>query len=204
MRKVTSILSLTILMACSFGCATVATGKYQDMPITSEPPGVKVRSDTGVSITTPGRMMLARNKSHTLVAEYPGCEPQQAQLKNKVQGWFWGNILIGGVVGGVVDIVSGACDELVPKSIHFNFTVSGQKVAKRRNLYLESHPGTKDGIRFAILNGIAAKGMTEKELVASLGDPDQIERSEKHDKYVYANQKPESYYFKKGVLVETK
>jgi hypothetical protein len=204
MFRIMSIVSLFILIAFGSGCATVATGKYQDVPITSDPPGVKVRSDTGVSITTPGRMMLSRNKLHTLVAEYPGCDPQQVQLKNKVQGWFWGNIILGGIIGGVIDIVSGSCDELVPKNVHFNFTNSGQEIAKRKNSYLESHPDTKDEVKFAILNGIAVKDMTEEELSASLGEPDQIERTKKHTKYVYANQKPESYYFDNGKLTQTK
>jgi hypothetical protein len=105
----------------STGCATVMTGKYQTIPVTSEPPGVKVRADTGETIITPGNFHLIRNQEHTLVAEYPDYESQQLRLHNKAQGWVWGNILLGGVVGLIVDCASGASDELIPKEAHFNF-----------------------------------------------------------------------------------
>jgi|GEM_PF-2608810 predicted RNA-binding Zn-ribbon protein involved in translation (DUF1610 family) len=103
------------------GCATVMTGKYQSISVTSDPPGVKVRADTGETIVTPGKFNLMRNEVHTLMAECPGYEPQQLKLHNKAQGWVWGNILLGGPVGLIVDCVSGASDELIPKEIHFNF-----------------------------------------------------------------------------------
>ncbi|MHC4076529.1 MAG: hypothetical protein ACYSRZ_09005 [Planctomycetota bacterium] len=117
------------------GCATVMTGKYQSVPITSEPPGVKVRADTGETVITPGRFHLLRNEKHTLMAEYPGYESQQVRLHNKAQGWVWGNILLGGVIGLIIDCVSGASDELVPKEVHFNFVspeLTTQTVAQKQ------------------------------------------------------------------------
>lgn len=119
----------TILLATSLffvtmwgsGCATIMTGKYQSIPVTSEPPGVKVRADTGETIITPGKFNLIRNESHTLLAEYQDYEPQQLRLHNKAQGWVWGNILLGGGIGLIIDCVSGASDELIPKEVHFNF-----------------------------------------------------------------------------------
>lgn len=115
------IMLLSGFIMSSAGCATVMTGKYQSIPVTSEPPGVKVRADTGEMIITPGKFHLIRNEEHTLVAEYPGYEQQQLKLHNKAQGWVWGNILLGGVVGLIVDCASGASDELIPKEVHFNF-----------------------------------------------------------------------------------
>ncbi|MHC4587426.1 MAG: hypothetical protein ACYS3N_23110, partial [Planctomycetota bacterium] len=59
-RKVTK--PILTLLVCAFvfltGCATVMTGKYQNIPVTSEPTGIKVRSCTGVSLTTPGSLKL--------------------------------------------------------------------------------------------------------------------------------------------------
>lgn len=116
---------VTLVLFCclvlSSGCATVMTGKYQSIAVTSEPPGAKVRADTGEIIMTPSKFHLIRNEDHTLMAEYPGREPQQIRLHNKAQGWVWGNILLGGVIGLIVDCVSGASDELIPKEVHFNF-----------------------------------------------------------------------------------
>ncbi|MDD5326575.1 MAG: hypothetical protein PHY02_02030 [Phycisphaerae bacterium] len=115
------LMLLSGIIMSSSGCATVMTGKYQTVPVTSDPPGVKVRADSGESIITPGNFHLIRNQEHTLLAEYSDYEPQQLRLHNKAQGWVWGNILLGGVVGLIVDCSSGASDELVPKEVHFNF-----------------------------------------------------------------------------------
>lgn len=120
--KTIMLISICLWTIMASGCATIMTGKYQTIHVTSEPPGVKVRADTGEMILTPGKFHLIRNQKHTLLAEYPGYESQQLRLHNKAQGWVWGNILLGGGIGLIVDCVSGASDELIPKEVHFNFT----------------------------------------------------------------------------------
>ena len=146
---VTSVLLVTM---CGSGCATIVSGKYQIIPVTSEPPGTKVRSSSAPYIITPASLQLRRNEDHTLVAEHPGYEPQQRVIKHKLQGCFWSNILLGGIIGGVVDLASGASDELVPNKVHFDFTTTGQEIESRKRSYLESHPDTTDEVRFAILS----------------------------------------------------
>jgi hypothetical protein len=133
------VLGFTITLT---GCATIITGKYQEIPVTSEPPGAKVRADTGETILTPGKFHLIRNQSHTLIAEYQGCEPQQFALHNKAQGWVWGNIIAGGLIGLVIDCSSGASDELIPKEIHFNFV--NPQLTTREAVKAESPPTKTD------------------------------------------------------------
>ena len=204
MKEKLLVASLFFVTMWSSGCATILTGKYQNIHVTSEPPGVKVRSGTGVSITTPGSFDLARNQDHTLVAEYPGCEPQQKELKHGLQGWFWGNILVGGIIGGIVDIASGSSDELQPKKVHFNFTSAGQAAVNRQRSYLDSHPDIDEKVRFAILNELSRKGMTKEELIASLGKPDLIDQEKEYEVFVYNSRKPQRYYLKNGTLGKVK
>jgi hypothetical protein len=204
MKEKLLVASLFFVTMWSSGCATIMTGKYQNIHVTSEPPGVKVRSGTGVSITTPGSFDLARNQDHTLVAEYPGCEPQQKELKHGIQGWFWANILVGGIIGGIVDAASGSSDELQPKKVHFNFTSAGQAAVNRQRSYLDSHPDIDEKVRFAILNELSRKGMTKEELIASLGKPDLIDQEEKYEVFVYNSRKPQRYYLKNGTLEKVK
>ncbi len=201
-RKVKKLILTFVLCGFVFltGCATIMTGKYQNIPVTSEPPGIEVRSSTGVSITTPGSFEFVRNEDYTLFAEYPDCEPQQKELKHKLQGSFWTNTLIWGATSGAVDLASGASDELLPKIVHFDFTSSGQAAASRQNSYLESNPETSEEVRFAILNELAKKGMTKEELTASLGEPDLIEQEGETEVFVYNNPKVQRYYLKNGIL----
>ena len=197
---------LTFLL-CGFvfltGCATIMTGSYQDIPITSEPSGIEVSSSTGVSITTPGSFKLARNKDYTLTAEYSDCESQQKELKHKLQGAFWTYTLIWGATSGAVDLATGASDEIVPKAIHFDFTIAGQAAASRQNSYLESNPEISKEVRFAILNGLAKKGMTKEELTASLGKPDLMDQEGECEVFVYNEPKAQRYYLEDGILKGT-
>jgi hypothetical protein len=189
-------------VVCSSGCATVATGKYQSVMVTSEPPGVKVRSDTGESIVTPGTFNLLRNQNHVLVAEREGCEPQQRTLKHGVQRWFYGNILIG-VIPGVVDLATGSASKLIPDKVHFDFSQAGQKVAQRQQEYLKAHSDVKPEVQIAIENQAVLKGMTKEQLIASLGIPDQIAQDGGYDKFTYNSRTPKFYLFKDGTLEKT-
>ncbi|MHC4586939.1 MAG: hypothetical protein ACYS3N_20605, partial [Planctomycetota bacterium] len=155
---------------------------------------------TGVFLTTPGSFKLVRNKDYTLFAEYSGCEPQQKELKHRLQGSFWTNTLIWGATSGAVDLASGASDELLPKKVHFDFTIAGQAVASRKQSYLESNPDTTKEVRFAILNELTKKGMTKEELTASLGKPDLIDQEGESEVFVYNNLKVQRYYLKDGIL----
>ena len=120
-RTVLIVLMCISIMLSTSGCATIMSGSKQEIPVNSEPPGAKVTADDGTSIITPGKLVLERKNSHTLVAEYADYETQQQVLKPKLNNWVWGNILIGGIIGLVIDIVSGSVNELKPKEVQFNF-----------------------------------------------------------------------------------
>jgi len=126
MKKIMLVLAVLLVALSGSGCATIVTGKYQEVTVTSDPPGAKVKAETGESIITPGTFHLYRNKDHVLLARYGDFEPQQRHIKHKLQGWFWGNILLGGIIGGVVDLASGSSGKLVPNAIDFDFTAVGQ------------------------------------------------------------------------------
>jgi hypothetical protein len=113
------VVSILAIILLNFGCATIITGKHQSIPISSDPPGLKVKSSTGETIITPGEITFVRNRNYVLIAECPNGKVQQKQLKHGIQGWFFANILLGGLPGMIVDLCTGACDELKPKEVHF-------------------------------------------------------------------------------------
>jgi hypothetical protein len=121
-KKTTLVLLLcSLVMLTGSGCSTIMSGSTQEIPISSTPSGAKVTADNGTSIVTPGSIVLKRKTAHTLVAEYPGYDQKQQKLEKKLNNWVWGNILIGGIIGLVIDMVSGAVNELKPKEVHFRF-----------------------------------------------------------------------------------
>lgn len=201
MRKAAVVLAGLCVVLCGSGCATIISGKNQDVHVTSDPPGAQVKAETGVSITTPGELTLARNKRHTLVAEYADASAQQKELKSDMNGWVFGNILFGGIIGAVVDFASGASGKLTPGAVHFDFTEAGQVTMQRKMDYLKSHPEADDKIRFAILNDRPLNGMPRGVLVAALGEPDEIVPARKYEKYVYESHDPR-YYFIRNDRIE--
>ncbi len=171
MTRAMLVINLLIVAVLATGCATIVTGKYQNVSVTSEPPGAKIIVDNGTSITTPGSFKLARNRNCRLVAEYPGAEAQQKELKRTLQGWFWGNILLLSCTGCAVDLASGGAYKLVPDKVHFDFTSTAIAAVTRKHAYLEAHPNLADPIPVASLNKLSAKDLTKEDLQPGPGPP---------------------------------
>lgn len=198
----TSLLALiaAVVLLASSGCATIVSGRNQDVQITSNPPGAQVKSDTGLSVTTPGEMSLVRNKPHSLVAEYGDADAQQMELRSDLNGWVFGNILIGGIIGAVIDFASGASGKLTPDAVHFDFTETGQTRMRAKMAYLEANPGMDKKVRFAIMHEKPLNQMSQEVLLIALGEPDEIVQEKKYEKYVYENHDPRYYYLKDGCI----
>ncbi len=98
------LLAMAVLlptMCC--GCATIMAGKTETVHINSEPQGVEVLVD-GAAYTTPVIVSLARDSDHYV--NFPN--GQRVDITRHLEGAVFGNILFGGVIGLVVDAVSGA------------------------------------------------------------------------------------------------
>jgi len=126
MRKcVKSLLlcSVVFWVSSATGCATIVSGTTKEITVTSNPAGARVTVDGGsTQITTPGKIILKRDSRHVLTFAMDGCEPQTVTIEKKLNGWVFGNLLIGGAFGIVIDIVSGSVNDLKPDTAHANFT----------------------------------------------------------------------------------
>jgi len=87
-----------LLALLAVGCASVINGTTQEVGLRSLPPGATV-SVSGQSATTPAKVKLARNQDHTATFTMDGFPEQQAHLKQKLDGAFYGNLLLGGIIG---------------------------------------------------------------------------------------------------------
>jgi predicted small secreted protein len=121
MKKTLLVLFVAFVSAYGSGCATIATGKYQDIVVTSDPSGAEVTSSTGRRTITPGTLTLRRSEPCVLVARLEGHPELQRHLTRTTEGWVWGNILLGGVVGVVVDVASGSHKKIKENEVFFDF-----------------------------------------------------------------------------------
>ena len=114
LRNLTVILLLGVVVVLS-GCATVAHGRFQQVPIASNPSGAAVEVDCGrgpVSAgETPVVVKMPRKAQYCLVTlTHDGYQPATVTFGRHWSGWVWGNLLLGDwfLAGAVVDLADGA------------------------------------------------------------------------------------------------
>jgi PEGA domain len=137
---------LTSMLACSlFGilsCAAIIHGKNQDIFISSQPVGAKIlvdERDYGITPKTLGLPRVGRidgepsaKKEYKIKIVLDGFEPYEVVLQRKVDGWFFGNLLIGGVIGIVVDAVTGSMYKLNPNHVVAQMGKNGASNFKKK------------------------------------------------------------------------
>ena len=99
---------LAFALASIGGCATIVSGTTQEVSFQSNPEGAKVSVSGRVLGNTPVTLQLKREKGQSLVFEKEGYKRLTMRLDTRMNGWFWGNIVIGGLFGSSTDGVSGA------------------------------------------------------------------------------------------------
>lgn len=115
------------------GCATIIEGTDQPVGLITTPPGATCNlTREGKVIAqiapTPGQVVIEKSKNDILIeCTKEGYQRAQVIAKSTFTGTTFGNILLGGVVGAVVDASSGANNEY-PESINIQMTPLGQAV----------------------------------------------------------------------------
>lgn len=115
-------LGAALLAASSLAaCATITRGTQQKFEIKSEPPGADVKLSTGMSCTTPCHLKLRRKDEFVARIAKAGYEPVEVQVESKMHGGggaaLAGNVLAGGLIGGVLDGTNGSLRDLRPNPI---------------------------------------------------------------------------------------
>ncbi len=108
-------------LAVLAGCASMTRGTQSQVQITSSPPGAEVRTSLGHACVTPCTLQFSRKDEFSVVVAKAGYETQEVpvrtQLANAGVAGFAGNVVMGGVVGMVVDASTGATNEHCPNPV---------------------------------------------------------------------------------------
>jgi hypothetical protein len=104
------------------GCASIITGTSQNIMINSEPSGAKIITDTGLTVITPATIRLPKGRAIVLTAQKDGYEKSTQLLNTSFNGWFLGNILLGGLIGMIVDLADGAYVSFDRSNVFFSLT----------------------------------------------------------------------------------
>jgi len=119
MRTICKSIILLFLFSLS-SCATIISGSRQKVEITSEPISAKVFINEIEVGNTPNQQNLKRNQNYNLVLKFEGYETYEINLERKFNAWFIGNIALGGIIGIIIDPITGAMHKLKPEEINGN------------------------------------------------------------------------------------
>ena len=108
-------LSAALLLAATLpACATLTTGTTQAITVVTDPPGAscQLRRDNAIIATvsnTPGTAQVTKSsRDITVNCTRPGHTDGGTTLGAQFQAMTLGNVLVGGLVGVIVDASSGA------------------------------------------------------------------------------------------------
>jgi hypothetical protein len=91
------------------GCATIVHGTSQAIPFSSNPEGAEVLVNGSARGVTPTTVTLPRSSSsYNVVYKKAGYEDTSDNLHSSISGYYFLNIILGGIVGLVLDAVDGA------------------------------------------------------------------------------------------------
>ena len=124
MKKTLQFLCIAIALSVFGSCASIVSKSSWPVDVKSNPAGAKVTitNRKGVEVykgETPATIQLKsgagffKKESYTVKYELEGYAPLTIPLECKINGWYWGNILFGGVIGWlIVDPATGAMYKL--------------------------------------------------------------------------------------------
>lgn len=122
--KIRNIGSILLLLPALSACATITRGTKQSFVIESEPPGATATLSTGVQCVTPCSLIMPRKHGFIVDITRDGYEPVRASVTSSISGGggaaMAGNLVLGGIIGGVVDGTNGSMNNLKPNPLRVN------------------------------------------------------------------------------------
>ena len=120
---------LCLVQLFNSGCASIVHGTRQTVNIETDPPGATVINRRLPSqAVTPANLNLKRKYEYEFQIEKPGYKTESVLVEKNISGWFWGNILLGGIIGIIVDLNNGAGYKLEPEDVFVKLQPEGNKV----------------------------------------------------------------------------
>jgi hypothetical protein len=118
--RVTSVVAPLLTAIALSSCATIlGGGSGQALTIQATPPNTHftIKSSSGIQMASgeaPQTVRLPRKNEYQLDFTAAGFQSQSIALTKGTNGWVWGNLVIGWIVGFVVDFASGSAYKLEP------------------------------------------------------------------------------------------
>lgn len=118
---------LTVAVMAIIGCASIIHGSGQTVTFQSTPTGATVEVTDAMGFAygnceTPCSIELKRKREYKVLISKGGYSSAELVIQRKSDGWIWGNLLFGGVIGLIVDFSNGAAYKLSPDELQATLT----------------------------------------------------------------------------------
>ncbi|WP_317704481.1 hypothetical protein [Methylomarinovum caldicuralii] len=142
------LLVLVIAFVMS-GCASIISDSTYPVTINSSPNGAEfeIKDEDGMIVhkgRTPAMVTLSASSGYfdcadyTIIFKKKGYEPQMTTLSCKLDGWYIGNILFGGLIGFlIIDPATGAMWKL-PKIVSVSLYEKQARIINYKGIYVMS------------------------------------------------------------------
>lgn len=116
-------------------CATITRGSSQQFTVESTPPGASVSTSNGFQCeATPCTFRMPRKDAFRATISLLGYVPQEREVSSGMSGGgaagMAGNVVFGGIIGGVIDASSGAMNDLTPNPLVVILETPAQAAAR--------------------------------------------------------------------------
>lgn len=130
------------------GCATIVHSGLRPIAVSSTPAGATVsiydRNNALVQTSTtpfvaqlPSKYSYFKGQNYRLEFQLTGHAPAEVKLEPSLSGWYFGNLVFGGVIGLlIVDPLTGAMYNLSPEKIEQPLSPSQAQVIRNGNGFL--------------------------------------------------------------------
>jgi hypothetical protein len=131
-------LYMAFLLLVLSGCATIFAGTDQDVKFNSTPPAhVVVKGSNGQIVyegQVPATVKLPKKYTYAVEVSLQGYQTQTVPITQSFNALYLGNILCGGLVGLIIDPITGAMWNLQPNEI--NITMKTAFNGNNRTYYV--------------------------------------------------------------------
>lgn len=117
MLNIFSKILLISVLVFSVSCSSIINGSLDQVEVKSSPEKAVVFVNGQELGPTPATLKLKRGDVHLIEIKKDGYQPYRITTQNSLTGWFWGNLLCGGLIGMAVDLINGNAYDVEPKFI---------------------------------------------------------------------------------------
>ena len=129
MTRLIRLGGLLLCAASLSACATITRGTRQNYVIETDPPGANIQLSTGQTCVSPCTLRLKRKDDFRVTATLDGYEPAEAEVVSRMRAGggaaLAGNVVAGGIIGGVVDATNGSLNDLRPNPLRISMVRIG-------------------------------------------------------------------------------